>query len=394
MKKFILFLFLACSINMFAQDVIVKRDGSTILSKVLEVGTSEVKYKKFSNQTGPTYTIPVSVLLSINYANGEKDDFGNTSTQGRNKGSVAPDVAQSGVSQGLIKKPADDNNAEIIARHNIIHPNISGKPASEKAAKECIVKYGVASSSIMSNEDAEISFVRKVEWGNYEKLLYFINIKNKTDKVMYVDRGNCFKVYSDGYSYCYYDASTQTTVNQGGSSGGSVNLGSVAGALGIGGLLGQVAGGVNVGGSSSGSITTSYATQRFLAIPPHGSKYLTEYVWIGEGKRRTCVEEPEYLWPYREHDKELVLRRGDIKKRQTKTFSEDEIPWKREFYITYSTDDNFNTYSVLYAKLYVQEVIGEGSGDVWNSYCIKLHKKQRWFLNENTMVRGIRLYKK
>lgn len=38
-----------------AQDVIVKRDGSTIISKVLEVNTGDIKYKKFSNQGGPTY---------------------------------------------------------------------------------------------------------------------------------------------------------------------------------------------------------------------------------------------------------------------------------------------------------------------------------------------------
>ena len=43
-----------------AQDVIVKKDGSTILSKVLKVGETEVEYKKFKNQQGPTYTISVS----------------------------------------------------------------------------------------------------------------------------------------------------------------------------------------------------------------------------------------------------------------------------------------------------------------------------------------------
>ena len=73
-----------------AQDVIVKKDGSTILSKVLEVTSSEVKYKKFSNQEGPTYTIEVSELQAINYQNGEKDSFMGTQTEGVHVETVAP----------------------------------------------------------------------------------------------------------------------------------------------------------------------------------------------------------------------------------------------------------------------------------------------------------------
>jgi len=54
---------------------------------------------------------------------------------------------------------------QSIARHNVIHPNISGKPASDKAVSYCTLKIGVTASSIMSNADAEISFIRKVATG-------------------------------------------------------------------------------------------------------------------------------------------------------------------------------------------------------------------------------------
>ena len=66
-----------------AQDVIVKRDGSTIISKVLEVNTGDIKYKKFSNLDGPTYTIDKADVMAINYENGEKDVFNvaNTANQ-------------------------------------------------------------------------------------------------------------------------------------------------------------------------------------------------------------------------------------------------------------------------------------------------------------------------
>ena len=58
MKKAIILLMMLLTAPLVrAQDVIVKTDGSTILSKVLEVNQSDVKYIKFSNPNGPTYTI-------------------------------------------------------------------------------------------------------------------------------------------------------------------------------------------------------------------------------------------------------------------------------------------------------------------------------------------------
>ena len=86
MKKILLFLMLFMATSVFAQDVIVKKDGSTILSKIIEIGTSEVKYKKYSNQNGPTYSIRKSEIQAINYPNGEKETFTeNTEPQQRSE---------------------------------------------------------------------------------------------------------------------------------------------------------------------------------------------------------------------------------------------------------------------------------------------------------------------
>lgn len=68
-------LMLLVSMVVAAQDVIVKKDGSTILSKVVEISDTQVKYKKFSNLEGPTYVVSISELTSINYQNGEKENF-------------------------------------------------------------------------------------------------------------------------------------------------------------------------------------------------------------------------------------------------------------------------------------------------------------------------------
>ena len=76
MKKCILIITMVLITAMaFAQDVIVKKDGSTIISKVTEIGSAEIKYKKWSNQDGPMYTISVSDVARINFENGTVESF-------------------------------------------------------------------------------------------------------------------------------------------------------------------------------------------------------------------------------------------------------------------------------------------------------------------------------
>jgi hypothetical protein len=62
----------------FSQDVLTKKSGDDILAKVLEETSTEVKYKKFDNQSGPTFTILKSELLMVRYENGTKDLFNET----------------------------------------------------------------------------------------------------------------------------------------------------------------------------------------------------------------------------------------------------------------------------------------------------------------------------
>ena len=51
------------------------RSGETILVKVIEVGTTEVKYKKLDNLNGPVFSLLKSDLFVIKYENGTKEDF-------------------------------------------------------------------------------------------------------------------------------------------------------------------------------------------------------------------------------------------------------------------------------------------------------------------------------
>lgn len=122
------FVFL-CNLEPMAQDVIVKHDGTTILCKVKKVGTSEVEYIKWNNQKGPLYSIPISLIMAINYQNGTREDFSNIA---KPLPETTPSAAQQTTksNQQNVVAPNDDlsqgkNDAPIISE-----PTAINKPAT------------------------------------------------------------------------------------------------------------------------------------------------------------------------------------------------------------------------------------------------------------------------
>lgn len=90
-----------------SQDVILKKDDTTVLSKVIEVTSTEIKYKKWSNQDGPTYSISRSLVTSISYQNGDVEKFTDNATMSTNRQTMTyPQVQkQTTRSQSETKKP-------------------------------------------------------------------------------------------------------------------------------------------------------------------------------------------------------------------------------------------------------------------------------------------------
>ena len=342
MKRHLFFLLLvALSASTYAQDVIVKKDGSTILSKVLEIGSTEVKYKKQSNLDGPTYTLSTADILSINYENGEKETFENAAAN-----------SNAGGQQGYVEKPADARNAQLLALFNKEYGTTKKLKQKDSPANYYSFILGVTSSSIMSNDEIEMSFRRESVLGSFGKEdVYYITLKNKTDKTIYIDKARSFRIGADGNSLCYFEDTEQTTVSVGKGSGASVGLGGIANALGVGGAVGQIANGVAVGGGTSQSVTTTYQQQRFIAIPPHGSRNLTE-------EKRVKSQRVEKAEDFKIEFEECGLSKGVVNVGEVKVFAENEVPWKTEYIIAYSTDEELRTYSTLKVDLYIHEVIG------------------------------------
>ncbi|HAQ70453.1 MAG TPA: hypothetical protein DCR48_05710, partial [Flavobacteriales bacterium] len=90
-KSILLFILSLTFGSISAQDVIINNTGDEIQAKVLEISSSEIKYKRYDNLDGPIITIAKSEVLLIKYENGTKDVFQN---QAEESSSAATETSQ------------------------------------------------------------------------------------------------------------------------------------------------------------------------------------------------------------------------------------------------------------------------------------------------------------
>lgn len=64
-----------CITNVYADDVIVFRNGDVIMGKVIEIETDVLKYKRSDNPDGPLYSVKKGELISVRYENGTQETF-------------------------------------------------------------------------------------------------------------------------------------------------------------------------------------------------------------------------------------------------------------------------------------------------------------------------------
>src|SRR5918912_1387235 len=59
----------------YSQDKIYRNNGKVIEVKVLEVGSSEIKYREFNNPDGPIYILETDKIKKVVYENGKVEKF-------------------------------------------------------------------------------------------------------------------------------------------------------------------------------------------------------------------------------------------------------------------------------------------------------------------------------
>ena len=140
-----------------AQDVITLRNGENILAKVLEVSQRDIKYKKFTNLNGPTYTVDIIQVQMIRYENGEKDIFNEEPAGGMNyPGPVLEDLKYREIknlynSKNYIKQIGDRYSPGWLGFASFIIPGLGQAIEGEWWRAAGFFLGSVTLSSIVSN---------------------------------------------------------------------------------------------------------------------------------------------------------------------------------------------------------------------------------------------------
>ena len=197
----------------------------------------------------------------------------------------------------------------------------------------------VHSESIIASKETKlyVDIVQKNESFFDRKAFLKLTIENTTDGNMYVDLGKCsFRINNFADTY-FVNKSTTTT--EGYSGGGSVNLGAIASAFGISGIVGTLASGISVGGENSSGTSTTYYAERIVTIPAH-TKYNFEL---------KVLYNPITETPYK-----TDFKYGDIF-HYNEPESLKDCPW--EIYILYLNDADLNTTKRIDVGMYITEEI-------------------------------------
>ena len=114
----------------FSQDIVTLKTGEDILAKLTEVTTTEIKYKKFDHQDGPTYSILRSDVLMIRYEDGSKDIFTDSKST-----LSAKDLANQGIQDAMTNYKGKHSGAGWTAATTILFTPLIGLiPAAACAA--------------------------------------------------------------------------------------------------------------------------------------------------------------------------------------------------------------------------------------------------------------------
>lgn len=134
---FTLLAFISISITAFSQDIITQKSGEDIQAKVLEINQTDVKYKKFDNQNGPTFTLLKSDILMIRYENGTKDIFNQTEEMKTESKTSNEDIRMKGKRDAKMNYKGKKSGAGWTAATTVLFSPIIGViPAAACASSE------------------------------------------------------------------------------------------------------------------------------------------------------------------------------------------------------------------------------------------------------------------
>lgn len=377
-----LFLLLVMALCVTAEaDVIVKKDGSTIKVFNIEVGQKYITFTKEASPDSELGRIEVDQCFAIKTDDGEMKTI-EASSQSKEEKVVSPE-------QVIKDAVGNSDNKTIIKQFNTTYLNKGDKfkedPKKLHSGLSLMV-WGIEENSVLSDDNMTMM----VEPIDPLKGTYVLVMVNKTKENMYVDLTRSFKINGMGNAIPFYDEKIYST-SHGSNTGAGVNLGAVAGALGVGGVVGNIANGVNVGGSTSNSVQVTQADQPVMVIPPGGKIHFPLEKTIKDNK----VEElPEIFYycgsyydfvnsfvpsgiawgnrKYIEDDASINSKKIQLHKNGLVEFTSENTPKRYQYIVSYSTDPSFSKVNRAKLSLYLRGIYGIKPGSKSIGFNFKL----------------------
>ncbi|MDR0988905.1 MAG: hypothetical protein LBM06_05535 [Prevotellaceae bacterium] len=366
-----------------AQDKLITKDGEVIQAYRIDIGGNAIYYRLEDSDQAAIQTIEKASVLLIKKQDGTSVNLYETAANGAATPTpaAAPTQTTPASAPAVLSEEAKQANAAIIQSYKegevtyvneekrgknagfvfcCLLPNNSSIFVTDDI--EVICKSGYYSSESLKKEPIfyEYGFYENREASGYTIMEYFnpaysVSIKNKTNKIIYLDLGNTFFT-RNGQSTAYYTP-TSTTTSSSSSSGASVNLGAVANTIGIGGVAGTLANGVNVGGGKTSATSTITYSQRVVAIPPMSTINLEPQMWFTK-ESSTAINGVGYYGPSPDGKDFLyfgfnpALRRGDHL-----VYTESTAPLQFSSFITYSYSEDCAVSKTLSQSFFLSSII-------------------------------------
>lgn len=186
-------------------------------------------------------------------------------------------------------------------------------------------------------------------------------IYNKTDNVIYIDRGSSFAYINDNPETFFQNKAYTTSHTTGNST--SLNLGGIANALGINGLAGGLLQGTTVSEGNAVQNGVTVYEQRIIAVAPKSIRLLYSFDDLYLNLRN--IDAGEYANGFRDLDlgqngkfiDPLSGKNEKFKKGMIKHFGINDTPLSLKGVIKYSTEENFVSSKLAQVSNYVSDIV-------------------------------------
>ncbi len=377
--SFALLFFLGGGGNVAAQDILVTTDGEVKTVYDVEMNGESVFYKLENKANASFERIEKAKVFTIKRKDSSKVEL--ESSQ-KSKMESKATVGEADTSSSF--NVAQMNEAKIKETNGFL-PKIEVE-ASNKEAKRLFLIMGYGAGTQLVNEDVEVETVSGVWDAKNEKgrtvqtlmsapslaqyyemgvrtfnPVFVVKIKNKSKKVIYVDLGNTFFIRPENTTAYYIPSSTTNSSSS--EKGMGLNMGAVAGALGVGGVVGTLANGVNVGGAKVAGTSNTVYSQRVIAIPPMSTKSLeAQPLFLASGRMSKEI----YLNPAFSTDDLFLIPLVAFKNEAGKpirigevlSYDEENSPLKYGVFLSYSFSEDCNDAKSLSINYYLRNIMG------------------------------------